>query len=450
MHNLSIAKAFSNNFQSSRILLKNCRRLLWLPLLVLTLTKPVYSQREAFRVKSPSNASLFYVQSDGSISVDTSTTLGSLTVNGNNGIIATGTFGSGTSLNLGQGTRMMWYPKKGAFRAGFASGGYWDDTFIGDYSFASGAYTFADGQFSFASGNNARASGIVSTAMGDGTTALGSTSTAMGYFTIASGNFSTSMGDSTIASGLNSTALGYNAEASGLNSTAIGDYAWASGNNSTALGNSAISRSPGSFVYGDASTYHELISLVDNQFMVRAAGGYVFYTNSGMNLGARLDAGQSAWSVISDSTKKENFIPVNGEDVLNKISKFNLRSWNYKGQNPKLYRHYGPMAQEFFKAFGQDKIGTIGNDTTINSADFAGINLIAIQALEKRTEELNKAINEIKAKQNELDALKANYTELKNEIEKSNIRWIKVEDMLNKLTNSNLSAGQARVVVTEK
>ncbi len=199
----------------------------------------------------------------------------------------------------------------------------------------------------------------------------------------------------------------------------------------------------GSFVYGDASTQNILPSTVDNEFDVRASGGYVFYTNSGMNLGASLGAGQTAWSVTSDSTKKENFLHINGEDVLNKISKFNLRSWNYKGQNPKEYRHYGPMAQEFFLAFGHDKIGTIGNDTTINSADFAGINLIAIQALEKRTEELNKAVNELKEKQNELTALKANYTELRNEFEKSNVRWLKVENMLTKLSNT-------RVVVSEK
>ena len=53
------------------------------------------------------------------------------------------------------------------------------------------------------------------------------------------------------------------------------------------------------------------------------------------------------------------------------------------------------MAQDFFSAFGNDGIGTIGNDTTINSADFDGINLIAIQALEKRTAELREKIAEI-------------------------------------------------------
>ena len=54
------------------------------------------------------------------------------------------------------------------------------------------------------------------------------------------------------------------------------------------------------------------------------------------------------------------------------------------------------MAQDFYAAFGKDKYGTIGNDTTINSADFAGVSFIAIQALEKRTELLQKENEELK------------------------------------------------------
>jgi len=99
---------------------------------------------------------------------------------------------------------------------------------------------------------------------------------------------------------------------------------------------------------------------------------------------------------MSDINKKENFAPVNGEEFLQKISKMNLTSWNYKGQDPKQYRHYGPMAQDFYKAFGQDAYGTIGSDTTINQADFDGVNLIAVQALIRRMEEMSAEIATIK------------------------------------------------------
>jgi hypothetical protein len=42
------------------------------------------------------------------------------------------------------------------------------------------------------------------------------------------------------------------------------------------------------------------------------------------------------------------------------------------------------MAQDFYQAFGKDDLGEIGCDTMINQQDFLGVNLIAIQALEKK------------------------------------------------------------------
>ena len=79
--------------------------------------------------------------------------------------------------------------------------------------------------------------------------------------------------------------------------------------------------------------------------------------------------------------------------VLNKIAALQLSTWNYKAQLDKASRHYGPMAQDFFAAFGKDELGTIGCDSLINQQDFLGVNLIAVQALEKRTTELQKENN---------------------------------------------------------
>jgi hypothetical protein len=73
-------------------------------------------------------------------------------------------------------------------------------------------------------------------------------------------------------------------------------------------------------------------------------------------------------------------------------------TWNYIGQDAKTLRHYGPMAQDFYKAFGKDGLGEIGCDTLINQQDFLGVNLIAIQALEKRTgkiDELEKKMQQL-------------------------------------------------------
>src|SRR5262249_20825743 len=81
--------------------------------------------------------------------------------------------------------------------------------------------------------------------------------------------------------------------------------------------------------------------------------------------------GQVAFTFPSDQTTKEHFPPVDGEAVLTKLRALTLTSWNYIGHDPAQFRHYGPMAQECFAAFGHDGIGTIGTPTTLNVGDVA-------------------------------------------------------------------------------
>jgi hypothetical protein len=139
---------------------------------------------------------------------------------------------------------------------------------------------------------------------------------------------------------------------------------------------------------GDNSTTAVMESFVANGFRARFAGGYRLFTNSTANIGAFLNAGANAWAALSDRRLKENFVAVDGELFLKRIAAMPLSSWNYKGQEVTTMRHYGPMAQDFFAAFGKDALGNIGCDTLINQQDFLGVNLIAIQALEKRTEKI--------------------------------------------------------------
>ena len=119
--------------------------------------------------------------------------------------------------------------------------------------------------------------------------------------------------------------------------------------------------------------------------------------------------GQVAFTASSDKTKKENFQPVDGEAVLGKIRGFELSSWNFIGHDPKEFRHYGPMAQDFFAAFGHDGVGQIGSETTINSGDLAGILMIAVQALEKRTAELKQKEAQIAVLASKVEELKAKH-----------------------------------------
>jgi trimeric autotransporter adhesin len=127
------------------------------------------------------------------------------------------------------------------------------------------------------------------------------------------------------------------------------------------------------------------------------------------NTGVTAIEGQVAFTAVSDKTKKENFQPVDGEEVLGKIRGFELSSWNFIGHDPKKFRHYGPMAQDFFAAFGHDGSGQVGSETTINSGDMAGILMIAVQALEKRTAELKQKEAQLVALQSEVNDLKAKH-----------------------------------------
>ncbi len=79
-------------------------------------------------------------------------------------------------------------------------------------------------------------------------------------------------------------------------------------------------------------------------------------------------------------------------------------------RDPKPFRHYGPVAQEFFGAFGHDAIGTIGTATTINPGDMDGILMVAVQALEKRTVELGQEKERLTQT---VEAFKAENAELK-------------------------------------
>jgi hypothetical protein len=254
-------------------------------------------------------------------------------------ILASGNTTTGTTPAIGAGTRMMWIPNRAAFRAGAVNGTQWNDINIG---FNSAAF-----------GNNC------------------------------------------IASGMNSFAAGNSSSAGSNSAISMGSSCSASSSNTVALGNLVSVNQLGAFCFGDQEFANTLMPSTSNEMSMRFKGGYRLFTTSattgGSAIGVTLAAGGNSWAQISDVRRKENFIPVNGEDFLNKIAQFKLTSWNYKGQDAKSFRHYGPMAQDFYAAFGNDQLGTIGNDTTITSGDFDGINFIAIQALEKRTSDLNNA-----------------------------------------------------------
>lgn len=317
----------------------------------------------------------------------------------------------------GEGRRMMWYVDKAAFRVGYVGGfssTYWNAADIGDYSFAAGQHVRAQGASSFSVGLGTTASGEASVALGNFGTAsadraltFNGTASAVGAIALGSGaqaanDDALALGPSSIAGGLASIVIGPSI-AQGAFAVAIGLQNSARGNFSVALGKNARVRHQGSIVISDASasfSSDSAYSTTNNQLTMRFAGGARVFTNQGLTSGVEIFAGGGSWSVVSDRRKKENFEVLNTENILQKVARLPLTSWNYKSQ-PATTRHMGPMAQDFYAAFGLDGIG---NDTTINSSDIDGVNMAAIQALEKRTQQLQEENDQLKAKLEAMDA----------------------------------------------
>ena len=74
------------------------------------------------------------------------------------------------------------------------------------------------------------------------------------------------------------------------------------------------------------------------------------------------------------------------------------------------------MAQDIFYYFGKDKLGTIGNDTTLSTADMDGIMMICLQALEKRTVELRNAAEKISELENIINNLANEFNKMKEAV----------------------------------
>ncbi len=147
---------------------------------------------------------------------------------------------SGAVPATGSGTRMMWIPANGAFRAGRANASEWNSGNVGTNSFAAGFGAQASGDYSVATGFFTSAMGISSTsggsatgAVNDAATAFGSASTAVGISSTAIGDNATAWGDASTALGSSTNTYGYASMASGYNTTSNGDYSFASGKNLT-------------------------------------------------------------------------------------------------------------------------------------------------------------------------------------------------------------------------
>jgi hypothetical protein len=286
-------------------------------------------------------------------------------------------------------------------------GGGWNNVVNSSYSTIGGGFRNRAGIAGVASwctgpgGNNNTANGDEST-VGGGYSNVASAEKSVvsgGSNNEASGEESTvSGGDNNIASGYRSTISGgYDNTASGSYSTVVGgDNNSAGASFSFVAGQRAIAdpTATGSFVWADANDKDWTCGTA-NFFTARCTGGAMFTTaidGSGLPVaGVSVGPGGNAWSSVSDRNRKENFESVDTHEILEKVAALPITSWNYKSEDQSI-RHIGPMAQDFYPAFGLEE-----DNKRISTIDPDGVALAAIQALVEEIQQLKQRIGELEA-----------------------------------------------------
>src|SRR6185369_4553761 len=103
-------------------------------------------------------------------------------------------------------------------------------------------------------------------------------------------------------------------------------------------------------------------------------------------------------TMTSDRNAKERFQSVALRAVLNKVVALPVSEWQFKGDESA--RHIGPMAQDFYAAFG---VGS--DDRHIAVVDEGGVALAAIQGLNQKLDEKEARIKELEGRIEKLEQL---------------------------------------------
>src|SRR5262245_55017356 len=133
------------------------------------------------------------------------------------------------------------------------------------------------------------------------------------------------------------------------------------------------------------------------------------FWNTALRMSIDFNGNVTATSFISTSDRnlKENISPISPREMLDKVTALPITRWNFK--EDAATKHVGPMAQDFYAAFG---VGP--DDKHIATVDESGVALAAIQGLnQKLHEELNRRDVENAGLKRELDQLKATVEALK-------------------------------------
>jgi hypothetical protein len=220
----------------------------------------------------------------GNIGIGVSTARAKLNVVQNSNVL----FGSSMT---GLGKKLFWNGTKGAFRVGGIIGEYpneeapfpWDDSRVGEISFATGRDTEASGVGSVAFGNSTNATEYWSMAGGTWSGAHGWNSFAYGFASEAGGSEAFAGGYMAVASGSASAAFNSETYSIGGASFTAGEDNSSFGNSSATFGLGNLNTATAGFVAGE---YNDSITSQSNALAVTAP----LFTVGNGDFGARKNA----------------------------------------------------------------------------------------------------------------------------------------------------------------
>ena len=94
----------------------------------------------------------------------------------------------------------------------------------------------------------------------------------------------------------------------------------------------------------------------------------------------------------SDKNNKMAIVPVDHNEILDKLAALPISAWTYKNDAEAGIRHIGPMAQDFYAAFE-----TGAGPTGISTIDTSGVALAAIKALSEENAVLRARLDAVEA-----------------------------------------------------
>jgi len=104
-------------------------------------------------------------------------------------------------------------------------------------------------------------------------------------------------------------------------------------------------------------------------------------------------AANGAYVSVSDRNRKENFVEVNTQELLEKLDGMPMFEWNFKGEDPGV-RHIGPIAQDFHDSFHLNG----SDEKKISHIDPSGVAIVGVKGLLTRVKGLESENAALKAR----------------------------------------------------